>query len=102
MKIRKLVDEARILGPNDISISLLQEAVRLADSNGEIRLAFEARKILMRYARQLLRSELLAVTFTETLTRFDENAEEFPEFNPLHEYREVIGLLSNFYDITIA
>jgi hypothetical protein len=101
-RIRELLEEADHVPESSARLAVLEEAVRVADAHQDIRLGIETRYPLMHLARSLLRGEVLATAFVWCLAQYDRDPEQFAGRNLLWEQHEVIGQLSNLYDISRA
>jgi hypothetical protein len=94
-QIHALLAEADELPISETKLGLLEEAVRLADSHGDIPLGIQAREPLMFVARNLLRGDILAVAFTWSLSHYDRDPSLFQGRDLFWEYEMVIGQLAN-------
>lgn len=94
-QVGRLIQQAGMLGDTLTSLSLLEEAARIADSHNNVELGMAARESLMYTARSLMRGDVLIAAFTWVLARYDRNPSEFVDYGLLHHYRETVGLLAN-------
>ena len=101
-QVRSLIASAAAMAESTAGLSVLEEAVRVADTHQDVRLGIEARLPLMQLARTLLRGDVLAAAFAWCLTHYDRAPELFAGRNLFWEYRMVIGQLSNLYDVSRA
>jgi hypothetical protein len=101
-QVRSLIRTAANMPESTASLSVMEEAVRLADTHQDVRLGIAARLPLMHLARTLLRGDVLATAFAWCLAHYDRNPELFAGRNLFWEYRMVIGQLSNLYDVSRA
>jgi hypothetical protein len=99
--IRQLREHARMTGPGPTRIGLLEEAVRLADSHGNLDEGYRLRNLLMEAASFGGRPDILLVTFSWCLAQHDQSPGRFGnEFNLLWQYKWVVSNLDDFPEIS--
>jgi hypothetical protein len=101
-RVHALLAEADRLLMSGVKLSLLEEAVRLADSQQDIPLGIQARYPLMLVARNLLRGDILAVAFTWCLGHYDRDPTLFAGRDLFWEHDMVVGQLANLDNVPRA
>lgn len=101
-KIEELWWEAMSLPHGPTKVSLLEEAVRLADLHNDVQMGFESRSQLMEAAIFSGRIDLLMVAFAWCLAAYDRDPENFDEFDLLWKYKWVVHQTLEFPAITRA
>ncbi len=100
--IDELIRAANALPDGEARLALTEEAVRVADSHGDIPRGYQLRQELIRLASACLRYDLYASTFSWCLSQAERDPTKFPVVDLLWWYQDVIGKLVNFPDITRA
>jgi hypothetical protein len=101
-RISELQNEAWNLPAGATKVSLLEEAVRLADSVSDVPLAYELRDELMEAATFSNRSDILLVAFTWCLAQYDKDPEQFDEHGIMWKYKWVVSNATDFAEISRA
>ncbi len=99
-RISELRREAWMLPRGATKVSLLEEAVRLADLLNDVPLAYSLRDELMDAATFSGRDDLLLVSFSWCLAQFDREPGRFGEHNILWKYKWVVGNAPDFPEIS--
>src|SRR5262249_61142281 len=99
-QINDLLYEAAVLPHGASKVALLEEAVRLADSHGDIGLGFDVRKDLVNACNFSGFPEKTLVAFSWRLAQVDRSPEEFDENDLLWEYKWIATLLPQYPQIT--
>jgi len=97
--IDRLLEEADALGHGPSQVSLLEEAVRLADTHGDVEQGFRARLELTEAATFGGRPDLLLVAFSWCLAQHDRDPDCFEEESLLWQYKWVVDQLPDFPQI---
>lgn len=98
--IDELVKAANALPDGEARLAITEEAVRMADTHGDIIRGYHLRQELIRLASACLRYDLYAATFSWCLSQAERDPTRFPVADLLWWYQDVIGKLVNFPDIT--
>jgi hypothetical protein len=98
-EVNDLLDQAR-RAAGASQIMLLEEAVRLADSHGEVRLGYDARQELIQAATFSGHPEKALVAFTWCLAQFDRDPAAFDSYRLLWRYKWILGRLPNFPQVS--
>jgi hypothetical protein len=100
-KLAELRDQAFGMPAGDAQIAVWEEAVRLADTLGDIDEGFDARTYLMVAANDWGRPDIELVAYAWCLAQYDKDPERFrhEEFNLLWTYKRVLGTLMAFPNI---
>ncbi len=101
-KINELMYEACTLPHGPTKVSLMEEAVRLADLHNDFYLAYDTRNELMEAALFSGRVDLLLVHFAWCLAAFDKEPDDFDDHDLLWKYKWVIHQTLEFPAITRA
>jgi tetratricopeptide (TPR) repeat protein len=101
-QVYALIGEALDLDKGDESISLLEEAVRLADTCGDLELQYFAREELVRACIFGGATDKALVAFSWCLAQFDKNPGKFSEWAILWKYKWIVGLICNFPRVSKA
>jgi hypothetical protein len=101
-KLGELREQAWELPMGDAKISLLEEAVRIADTLGDIDSGFEVRDELMEAANEWGRPDIELVAYAWCLAQYDKDPERFSyeEHSLLWTYKRVLGTLMAFPTIS--
>lgn len=101
-RIAELRREAAGLPAGPTKIALLEEAARLADLVGDVRLGYRVRDALMEAAAFAGRGDLLLVAFAWCLARFDAEPDHFFRHGLYWKYKWVVGHAVEFPEIPRA
>jgi hypothetical protein len=96
MRIRELMGEADDLEYGTTKAALLEEAVRLADSTGDIELGFEVRQLYMDAANFAGQIDQMLVAFSWCLAQCDRHPDQFSEVDLLWKFKWVLGHIPEF------
>ncbi|MFN9717848.1 MAG: hypothetical protein ACK58L_04085 [Planctomycetota bacterium] len=97
----ELIEKARGLEANPTKLSLLEQAVRIADSLGDRELGFEARNDLIRTATFCGMAEKSLPAFSWCLAQIDANPEKFETDEMLWEYKWILSAVRKFPMVTL-
>jgi len=97
-ELYELAERAELTAPGEAKIELLEGAVRLADTLGDLESGFELRTRLMEAANEWGRPEVELVAFAWCLAQYDRDPELFEDeyFGLMWSYKRVLGCLSDF------
>jgi hypothetical protein len=98
-RILDLLDEASTLDEGPSQVMLLEEAVRLADSHGDVPLGFEARAELIQSCTFGGFPEKALVAFSWCLAQSDRAPDRFSAHDLLWKYKWIVGSLPGFPQI---
>jgi len=98
-KVDNLLAAADELPHGASKIALCEEAVRVADSLNDIRLAYDARQDLVEAAVFGGRSDVMLVAFTWCVAQFDRDPEAFDSYQLLWRFKWVASTLTRFPQI---
>jgi hypothetical protein len=79
-QIKKMVAEANRLGNCSTKVNLLESAIQIADSHGDITEGFSLRTELISAATFSGYGEKALVAFSWCLAKYDQDPQKFPEF----------------------
>lgn len=99
-QVNELLLQSYRLENGDELIMLLEEAVRLADSTGQLDLQYEAREGLTRACVFGGAAEKAIVSFSWCLAQFDKHPEMFSEWSLLWQYKWIVGLVPHYPQIS--
>jgi hypothetical protein len=99
-RIEELCVEAQRLPECATKLSLLEEAVRLADLMADVELGYDLRRALVRTATFCGREDVQMVAFAWCLAQYDRNPGRFDERGLLWQYKWVVGNATDFPDIS--
>lgn len=99
-KARDLKYQALALPHGQVKVTLLEEAVALADSVQDVDLAFELRDDLMTAATFANRPDVMIVAFSWCLAQFDRDPNRFDSYLLLWKYKWVVNNGRHFPDIS--
>jgi hypothetical protein len=102
LAIDRLLEKANELKNGAQRIGVLEEAVQLADQNGELDAGFRARLKLMDAAAFSGRPDLLLTAFSWCLAEHDRDPDRFDRKDLLWKYKWVVGNVVEFPDIPKA
>ena len=101
-ELYELIDEAKQLDHGDVQISLLEQAVRLADANNDIETAFEARNELIEaciFGGDALKA---IIEFTWILGKYKQSPLEFNIYDVLVGYKWILPQLYDFINVPLS
>jgi len=102
-QVERLLEQANDLPHGPTRIELCEEAVRLADSHGDLPLAFRARDELTTAASMGGRPDLLIVGYTWCLSMFDRDEDSgISVFQLLWKMKWVVAAAPRFPEIELA
>ena len=99
-QIAELQQQAWGLPNCPTKVSLLEEAVRIADLHNDVETAFGLRQELMETATFSGRIDILMVAFAWCLAQFDREPEKYDVWDLLWKYKWVVGQASEFPQIS--
>lgn len=99
-KIYELLGDALDLDEGDEQVSLIENAIRLADIEGDLETQYLAREQLMRACIFGGVTEKALVAFSWCLAQFDQNPGKFSEWAILWKYKWILGLICNFPQVS--
>jgi hypothetical protein len=99
-RLAKLMQEARQLEPTPAQVQILEEAVRLADTLGDIEQAYEVRMELVHSTTFAGYKEKSLVAFTWCLAQFDKEPDNFDAFDLLWKFKWIVDQLPSFPQIS--
>jgi tetratricopeptide (TPR) repeat protein len=99
-RIEQLYDEATALPRGKLQIALLEEAIRLADTHADERVAFMLRDELVEASTFGGRPELTIVHFSWCLAKADANPDEYDLESLLWRYKWLLNALCRFPSIS--
>lgn len=100
--IAELLTDALELEEGDEQISLLETAVRRADSECGLELQYRIREQLVRASIFGGATDIALVAFSWCLAQFDKNPGMFSEWAILWKYKWIVGLICNFPQVSKA
>lgn len=95
-QIEELLDEADDLEHGAAQLALTERAVELADTFGEVRVAYFARSKLVGTATFAGRADIAMVAFSWLLAKFDDDPEEYDSQELLWQYKWVLENVADF------
>ncbi|HEY9401821.1 MAG TPA: hypothetical protein VIQ24_03960 [Pyrinomonadaceae bacterium] len=95
----ELILEAYRMADGDAKIALLEEAARLADICGDLKLASDAREHLVHAATFGGAPEKALVAFSWSLAQYDRRVEDVNEATVLWQYKWILDSIANFPQI---
>lgn len=98
-QIGELLTRASELPEGNARMSLVEQAVQLADTHRDARLAFQVRVRLCGEALDAGRPDVMATAFTWCISRSDGEPDLFPEMQLLWMFRWVIDELTGFVSV---
>lgn len=99
-QIKRLIKEALDLPQGLERGEILEEAIRMADAEGHIKLAYEARGELINTAAYNNQPEKKLLNFSWCLNQFDAQPEEFDLWELLWRYKWIVVELPTFPEVT--
>ncbi|MDX1948821.1 MAG: hypothetical protein SFU86_25765 [Pirellulaceae bacterium] len=101
-RIAELRRESWSLPACATKVSLLEEAVRIADLHGDLDQGYSLRQDLMEAATFSGRDDVLLVAFAWCLAQFDREPDRFDRWHLFWKYKWVVGNAPNFPTISRA
>jgi hypothetical protein len=98
--LNRLLEEGQALGYGPAQVALFEEAVRLADTHGDVQQGYGARIKLIEAAAFGGRDDLLLVAFSWCLAQHDRDPERFDEWELLWRYKWVVTCLPGFPQVS--
>jgi hypothetical protein len=98
--IDELSNQAEEMPDGPAKTAILEEAVRMADTHGDLPRAFEIRQELITSATFGGQPDVAIVHFSWCLAQFDEDPERFDEHDLLWKYKWIVAVLPNFPQIS--
>lgn len=95
-QVYQLLSESYELDDGEAQIAVQEEAVRLADLHGDLRLQYHARGIFVRACIFGGASEKALVAFAWMLAQFDSHPNEFDQWAILWKYKWIISVICDF------
>ena len=100
-RIEEIRGQAVRLPHGSARLALLEEAVRLADSLGDVDLAYDLRHLLCETATFSGRSDVLLVAFSWCIAQHDRAPGRFSDFLLLWRYKWVVGNVVAFPEVPL-
>jgi hypothetical protein len=100
-EIEQLLDTAESLEEGPTKVSVLEQAIRLADSYKLVQLGFEARKSLIAAGIFCGMPERSMPVFAWCLQQCDENPQQFDEVEMLWEFKWILSNLKTFANVSM-
>jgi hypothetical protein len=101
-EVEELLDRAEGLDEGPAKVALLEEAVRLADTHGDVEEGYRARQVLIRAATFGGLPDRALVAFSWCLAQSDREPESFPVGELLWEYKWVVGHIYEFPQVGLG
>jgi hypothetical protein len=101
-QVYDLLTHSLDLDDGDERISVLEEAVRLADLGGDLKLRYLAREHFLRGCIFGGATDKGLVAFAWCLAQYDQNPEQFDPWGVLWKYKWIVGLIFNFPQVAKA
>ena len=99
-ELRTVFREADRVGYTPGTLSLLKTCCEIADSQFDLDAGFSLRHELMNLAVGMMRVDVLLEAFNWTLYQYDCEPDRFRDWNPLQQYRWVVGRVCNYPKLT--
>jgi hypothetical protein len=96
VQVYELYQQAMDVPEGEERISRLEEAVRVADASGELRLQYFARDQLVSACIFGGETDKALVAYSWCLAQFDQNPGEFSQWTILWKYKWMVGLIPDF------
>ncbi|WP_337177515.1 hypothetical protein [Paludisphaera sp.] len=100
-RIGEIENEAWGLPRGAAKLALLEEAVRLADSLGDVDLGYELRNQVADTATFCGRPDVLLVAFSWRLAQFDRAPDRYSDFDILWQYKWVVDHVVEFPEVPL-
>ena len=95
-QVYQLIAQSLDFEDGDEQISLREEAVRLADLEGDLKLQYFAREVYVRACIFGGATDKALVAFSWLLAQFDRNPGQFDQWAIIWKYKWIVGLIGNF------
>ncbi|HEX8748891.1 MAG TPA: hypothetical protein VF717_17080 [Pyrinomonadaceae bacterium] len=99
-KVKELIDRAYYMEEGDERISMLEEAVRLADTTSDVKLQYDARDSFIEAAYFGGVPEKALVAYVWCLAQYDRDPEHFWEWKILWRYKWMVNVICDFPQIS--
>jgi hypothetical protein len=99
-RVKELIDRSLDLPEGDERIMMLEEAVRIADTTGDIKLQYDARESFIEAAYFGGVPEKAMVAYAWCLAQYDRNPELFREWKVLWRYKWMVNVICDFPQIS--
>ncbi len=99
-QVSELMDQADELPYSPAKISLLEQAVRIADTHNDVPLAYHCRQELLTAAIFGGRPELLIIHFSWSVAKFDENPDDYDMFDLLWKFKWICHAGNDFPSVS--
>lgn len=99
-RAKELIDRAYDLPEGDERIKMLEEAVRLADTTGDVKLQYEAREDYIEAAYFGGVPEKALVAYVWCLAQYDRDPDKFWEWKILWRYKWMVNVVCDFPQIS--
>jgi hypothetical protein len=99
-QVYQLLSESLELEDGEAQVALCEEAVRLADLNGELNLQYLAREAFIRACIFGGAEEKGLVAFAWMLAQFDSNPSRFDQWGLLWKYKWINGVICDFPQVS--
>jgi Gene 66 (IR5) protein len=99
-QIDELLRVASVLEPGPAKVAMVEEAVRLADAQGDLEEGFRTREELITAAMFAGQPDVELVAFSWCLSQCDREPEKFPENDMLWKYKWVLDSIGLFPQVT--
>jgi hypothetical protein len=101
-QVYQLISQSLDLEDGDAQISLREEAVRLADLRGDLKLQYFAREVYVPACIFGGAEEKGLVAFSWLLAQFDQNPGRFDQWGILWKYKWIVGVIYDFPQVPKA
>lgn len=98
-KVKALIDRSKNLPDGDEKIALLEEAVRLADLTGNVKVQYDARDEFIEAAYFGGKPEKALVAYVWCLAQHDRHPNRFWEWKLLWRYKWMVNVITDFPQI---
>lgn len=99
-RVKALLKEASYMKDGDDKVAVLEEAVRIADTGGDIDLQYKTREEFLHTAYFSGAVEKALVAYSWCLAQFDNNPGRFDEEKILWRYKWIVNVITDFPEIT--
>jgi tetratricopeptide (TPR) repeat protein len=99
-QVLQLVNQSEDVGEGEEQISLLEEAVRIADLSGDRKLRYLARDQLVSACVFGGETDKALVAYSWCLAQFDQNPAGFSQWSILWKYKWMMGLIADFPQVS--
>jgi hypothetical protein len=98
-RVKELIERSLEMREGDEKIMMLEEAVRLADTTGDVRLQYLARESFIEAAYFGGVPEKALVAYAWCLAQFDRDPDQFGEWRILWRYKWMVNVICDFPQI---